>query len=226
MSGGAALEPGPALGKAANLTSHMSKYRSLMPSLALLFHLIDVVSGTRRGRCPCARRCDRRPGAIPRRARPADVSGRVRWRSRARHRLAERIKSGLRSPFKVRDVFNKGWKGLGTREEIDRAVGCSRNTAGWYARTVPTPGIGGRPPRSFTSTPRSSTGVRGFELPGRIPGGRARPFKKLRNPMEGHLQNRRNPLRSRSTHGFPPFDSLPGTDDLKRARAWSQSTTR
>ena len=31
--------------EAANLTSHLAKYRSLMPSLALLFHLIKVVSG-------------------------------------------------------------------------------------------------------------------------------------------------------------------------------------
>ena len=126
-----------------------------MPSLALLFHLIEVVSVET-------------PGLVSLTSARRSAAWREYLEQHARriyqaafdgdpepaNRLAERIKSGLRSPFKVRDVFNKGWKGLGTREEIDRAVGLLEEH-GWLVRqdVLPTPGIGGLPTEEFHINP-------------------------------------------------------------------------
>lgn len=111
-------------GENAMMESHLSKYRSLMPSLALLFHLIDIcgdpalkgpvsLSATERAAAWCefleahARR-------IYQAAFDADID--------AADTLSKRIKQSLTQPFTPRDILIKGWSGLTTAEEVDRAI--------------------------------------------------------------------------------------------------------
>ena len=143
--------------EAANLTSHLSKYRSLMPSLALLFHLIEVVSGSASG--PVSLTSARRSAAWcqyleehARRIYQAAFDG----DPEPAQRLAERLKSSLQSPFKARDVWKKVGRDWQPRK---RSIGPSRllEEHGWlvakkYPRIQNQAVV---PPRSFTSTPRS-----------------------------------------------------------------------
>jgi Protein of unknown function (DUF3987) len=106
------------------IESHLAKYRSLMPSLALLFHLIDVADGA---------------GVSPVSLRSAELA--LAWcnllEAHARRvyvcvaapdlesaiALSERIKAGaLPSPFQHRDVYRKCWSNLDSPEAARRAV--------------------------------------------------------------------------------------------------------
>jgi Protein of unknown function (DUF3987) len=141
--------------EAANITSHLSKYRSLMPSLALLFHLIEIVTAATPGKVSLM--SSRRAAAWcqyledhARRIYQAAFDG----DPEPAIRLAERIKSGLPSPFKTRDVLIKGWKGLATKDEVARAVSLLEDH-GWLARQeIPTtPATGGRPTAVYHINP-------------------------------------------------------------------------
>jgi len=107
------------------MTEHFGKYRSLMPSLSLIFHLIELVDGTAN-----------KGGISDSTARLA-----VKWcdylETHARRiygmkdspeqdaaiRLSEKIKDKkLISPFTVRDVQRKAWHGLKDNSEIKEAL--------------------------------------------------------------------------------------------------------
>jgi hypothetical protein len=102
------------------IVSHLSKYRSLIPSLALLIHLADVGAGPV-GEGALQRACAwgeyleshaRRVYAPM--ISPAAGSGRV---------LAQKILQGeLDSTFTLRDVYRKHWQGLSTKGEAEEAV--------------------------------------------------------------------------------------------------------
>jgi len=107
------------------MTEHLAKYRSLMPSLALLFHLIEIAdSGS-----------------------PRPVSGEaaemaVRWcvylesharrvyglltggEEKAAAALAKKIKAGkVKTGFSARDVYRNHWAGLDSPDVVERACG-------------------------------------------------------------------------------------------------------
>ena len=105
------------------MVEHFGKYRSLMPSLALIFHCIEIADGTARGNVS---------------AKSAKLA--VDWckylESHARRiyamaespeheaavRLTDKIKAKvLPSPFTIRDIERKGWHGLKDRQEIEAA---------------------------------------------------------------------------------------------------------
>ena len=65
--------------------------------------------------------------------------------------LAERIKSSLSNPFTFREVAKKGWAGLGTVEDVRKAVGVLEDR-GW---------------------------VKVVEVPSNDPQGRGRPSEKV-----------------------------------------------
>jgi putative DNA primase/helicase len=105
------------------LTAHLAKYRSLMPSLALLFHLIEIANGREAGALPlqsaqmAAAWCDfleQHARRIFHSATDGDLEG--------ARTLETRIRAGLPNPFKISDIAKKGWANLGTTEEIERAV--------------------------------------------------------------------------------------------------------
>jgi putative DNA primase/helicase len=127
------------------LTMHLGKYRSLMPSLALLFHLIDVVDSGSYGPVSLSatklavRWCEYLE-AHARRIYQAAFEG----DSEPAQRLAERIKESLPNPFAVRDVVKKGWCQLNTVDDVERAVALLEEH-GWVCQVEVKPGPeGGR----------------------------------------------------------------------------------
>jgi hypothetical protein len=111
-------------GESPLIESHLAKYRSLMPSLALLFHLIELVDRNATG--PVSIDATRQAVAWceyleshVRRIYQASFEG----DPEPAGRLLGRIRSGsVSNPFAARDVVNKGWSGLSKTEEVDRAV--------------------------------------------------------------------------------------------------------
>ena len=139
------------------LVSHLAKYRSLMPALALLFQLSDWAAG----------KCDE--DSIPlRHAQQAAAwceylesharrvySCIVTPELRAAQTLGEKIKGrALGDVFAVREVYLKGWSGLGSPERVLHALDVLED-AGWVRPEAPKPGAqGGRPPLRYRANPK------------------------------------------------------------------------
>jgi hypothetical protein len=103
---------------------HLGKYRSLMPSLALIFHLIEIADGTGQG--AISKRCAVQAAAwcdyLESHARR--IYGMVLdGAAIAAAALSIKIKAGgLKSPFKIRTIQQKGWGRLTDNAEIREAV--------------------------------------------------------------------------------------------------------
>jgi putative DNA primase/helicase len=125
---------------------HLGKYRSLMPSLALLFHLVEVAGTgtlppvTRWAAEAAAAWCDLLE-AHCRRVYQAALDG----DPEAAQHLAEHLKSSLPNPFRVRDVVRKGWAGLTTTQDVELAVGVLEDRGWLQSREVLCGPAGGRP---------------------------------------------------------------------------------
>jgi putative DNA primase/helicase len=129
---------------------HLAKYRSLLPSLALLFHLVDVVGGEASGPVTLrsAEAAEEWCALLEAHARrlylaalEGDPGGAVR--------LAERLKNSLPNPFRVRQVVQKGWSGLDTTEAAERAVGILEDRGWLKGRELPAGPQGGRPATEY-----------------------------------------------------------------------------
>jgi putative DNA primase/helicase len=100
--------------------SHMSKYRSLMPSLALVFHLVEVVGGQRQGPVDleaarmAAMWCD----YLEHHARKI-YAAELYPDQTAAHLLASKIRAGaVVDEMNVRDIYRPQWSGLATPEAV------------------------------------------------------------------------------------------------------------
>jgi hypothetical protein len=121
------------------LVSHLSKYRSLMPSLALLFELADAVA---RGEWSDTVSLDHTRQAAAwckyleshaRRVYSCIVTPQIR----AAIELADKIKHGKVGAdgfFSCRDVYLKGWSSLDSAEAVIRAAEVLED-AGWIRTT-------------------------------------------------------------------------------------------
>jgi hypothetical protein len=126
--------------------SHLAKYRSLLPSLALLFHVVSAVDrgtggpvtieATERAIAWCAyleahaRRVYESVTAGPR------VAARV---------LAGKLRAGkLTSPFASREILRAQWSGLTARDEIAGALGLLESLHWVRPEHVPATTRGGR----------------------------------------------------------------------------------
>ena len=94
--------------------SHLAKYRSLMPSLALIFHLVDVAAGSVPGPVPdlparlAAAWCEFLE-AHARKVYARECNRPVA----AAHALWEKILRGdVEDGMRVREIYRKGWSGL------------------------------------------------------------------------------------------------------------------
>lgn len=114
------------------LLEHLSKYRSLMPSLALIIHLIDVAAGNAEGDVSlkaaemAAAWCDYLESHARRiYAMVGDIN------QRAAGELAKKIQAGtLEDGFTVRDIYRKCWHLLDKKEIVQQA--CDELVeAGW-----------------------------------------------------------------------------------------------
>jgi len=133
--------------ESAIMVEHLGKYRSLLPSLSLIFHLIEVADETATGAVSlrsteqAARWCDyletharRIYGLV------TDIN------LQAASRLVQKIQQGaLPDGFTARDVYRKEWALLDTKEltlgAIDELV-----EAGWLREESPQQHEQGRPP--------------------------------------------------------------------------------
>jgi len=131
------------------MENHLSKYRSLMPSLALLFHLIEFAGRGQLQPIPfgfamlAAQWCDLLEShacRVYQSAMDGDIDNAVT--------LSERIKQSLPNPFTYRQVAQKGWSGLGNVDQVKQAVGILEDR-GWVKVRVEAPSgdpsDGGRP---------------------------------------------------------------------------------
>jgi len=128
------------------MVEHFGKFRSLMPSLALIFHCIDIADSKARGNVS---------------AQAAQLA--VDWckylESHARRiyamaespeheaaiKLADKIKTkALPSPFTIKDVYGKHWHGLKDKLEIESA--CNILIDESWLRMQKKPKTTGRPP--------------------------------------------------------------------------------
>lgn len=152
------------------LVSHLSKYRSLMPSLALLFELADWAAAGPMSVEAGATDPDQCLRISLEHARQA-----VAWcdylesharriyscittpQMRAAQLLAEKLKKRQIAQdgfFSCREVYLKGWSGLDTPELARMAVEVLQD-AGWIRDVVREPGpFGGRPSARYQVNPR------------------------------------------------------------------------
>lgn len=132
--------------------SHFAKYRSLVPALALLFHLLDGHSG------PVCDDCLNRALSYAAYLKShadriyASVSGHDHAAVRL---LAERLLDGqLADGFTCRTLTLKGWSGLATREQAQAAIDALVEY-GWLTETEIR--TGGRPSVKYALSSEATT---------------------------------------------------------------------
>ncbi len=130
------------------MVEHLGKFRSLMPSLALIFHLIDIADGIQSGPVSeqaallAVKWCE----YLEAHARRIYAMGESPEHEAA-VRLSEKIKAGkLTSPFTIKTVYDKGWHGLKDKNEVQAACDVLLDEDWLEMIPKPTTGIRGRPP--------------------------------------------------------------------------------
>lgn len=121
------------------MVEHFGKFRSLMPSLALIFHLIDIAAG-KAERGPVSERAALLAvgwcGYLESHARRIYATA-ASPEQEAAVKLAEKIKAkSLPNPFTTRDIERKGWHGLGTSGAIKEACRILQDE-GWLMEQLP-----------------------------------------------------------------------------------------
>ncbi|MDT4331188.1 DUF3987 domain-containing protein [Methylomonas sp. MS20] len=137
------------------MVEHFGKFRSLMPSLALIFHLIDIANGAPGGPVTEAAArlavawCDYLESHARRIYAMAESP-----EQEAAVKLASKIKAGgLPNPFTTRDIDRKGWHGLGKGAPVKEALEILAYE-GWIVEQPPEPqAVGRRPLPSFHINP-------------------------------------------------------------------------
>ena len=139
------------------LQEHFGKYRSLMPSLALQFHLLSLAHGLCPTPCQVSKECAEHAAAwceyLETHARR--VYGLVtNATAQAAAQLAKRLTKGkLPEPFTVRDVYRKGWTLLGDEEAARNA--CEELVSlGWLREHVTPPAQGQKRKTEYLLNPK------------------------------------------------------------------------
>jgi putative DNA primase/helicase len=151
--------------------SHVAKYRSLMPTLALIGHLIDGVAGGPTGPVSggAAARAVAWCAYLQGHARRlyASVTDRAQV---AAARLAAQLTHGrLPSPFTARDVYRNEWTGL-TEPRVVQGALAYLEELGWLRSEAVRIPDGGRPSVRFHPNPRlAAAGAAGAGRAGRRP---------------------------------------------------------
>jgi hypothetical protein len=133
----------------AAVESHLIKYRSLFPALALIFEAIDFVStGSRQGGGAVSMKsaaraavwCEYLASHAMRLYHPAIIAPTL-----AAQNFLDRIEAAdVKHKMKTRDVWKKGWQSLTTPDELAQAID-TLEAHGWIRRAQVKPPGGGRP---------------------------------------------------------------------------------
>jgi putative DNA primase/helicase len=142
------------------LVSHLAKYRSLMPSLAGLFELSELVAADGEVSEQVFISLDHARQAaafceyLESHARRVYSCTLSPERSAAIALLGHLKKGALAEHFKTRDVYLKGWSGLEAPEEARKALG-ELERYGWVAQANhEQSSLGGRPSEAWNRNPR------------------------------------------------------------------------
>ena len=137
------------------MIEHLAKFRSLMPSLALTFHLIEVADGTASGPVTlrstqlAAQWCEYLETHARRIYGLVNDIGLA-----AASRLAGKIKEGaIQDGFTARDVYRKHWGLLDDRELVGLALE-ELELFGWVRATPSSPGLGRTPLPVYRINPK------------------------------------------------------------------------
>lgn len=129
------------------IEQHLAKYRSLMPSLALIFHCIDIADGKATGNVSetatllAVRWCN----YLETHARRIYAMA-VSPEYEAALKLAAKIKERkLTSPFTAKHVYDKTWYGLSSKQEVEAACNVLIDENWLIMTRTPSPSGGGRP---------------------------------------------------------------------------------
>ena len=135
------------------MLAHLGKYRSLMPSLALIFHLCDASPDT-----PVTLDAAKRAAAwceyLEAHARRIyyNITSRVEAATRF---LGEKIQRGkLPDPFTARDVYRPQWTGLGDPEDVIKALEWLEDINWIRSEVKPSADSGGRPSVRYHVNPK------------------------------------------------------------------------
>ena len=130
------------------MVEHFGKFRSLMPSLALIFHCIDIADGKARGNvsAQAALLAVDWCGYLESHARRIYAMAESPEHEAA-VRLADKIKAGVvSSPFTTKAIYDKGWHGLKDKEEVEAACNILIDESWLRMTRKPATGNRGRPP--------------------------------------------------------------------------------
>ena len=125
------------------LLEHLSKYRSLMPSLALIFHLIGIADGQQSGGISVDSIRSAWVWVLYLEQHARRIYGMANSIAKqAAIKLGNKILDGeLQSTFSVRDVYRKEWTLLENREIVQKA--CDELVdADWLAIGHPSQALG------------------------------------------------------------------------------------
>jgi hypothetical protein len=175
------------------MEAHLAKFRSLIPSLALLLHLADDGSGP--VRLDALQRAIRWGRYLESHARRIFAPAALSSISGARA-LANKILAGeVAEEFSLRSIYNAGWSGLSTRDLVEDAVEvlCDCN---WVREKVQK--TDGRPKTTYQVNPLVVER-----------GGGALTFEHRNEASRANQQNQQNLQK----HPFAGFEGFAGSQD-------------
>lgn len=143
------------------LESHFAKYRSLMPSLALIFHLFDVISTANSLRADAVSPVSL--DAAEKAAAWCQLLGEhakriyglaLRQETTQAKTIIQKIKTGkLGSQFTARDIYRNGWTGLQTSIDCSAPLQMLCDYGYLFPLSVKTTEKGGQPTTSYVAHP-------------------------------------------------------------------------
>lgn len=136
------------------IESHFTKYRKLVPALALITHLADAPDGG-----PVSVDAMVSAMAWDEYLRPhaERVYGSATMPERAAAKVIWNRRATLPDPFTGRDVQRRGWVGLGDTEAVTAALGVLVEHNLILSKMVLTTAMGGRPTVEFRLNPKAAS---------------------------------------------------------------------
>jgi len=143
------------------LEAHLAKYRSLMPSLALLFHLakvadmgVDLTPVTKGEAIRAVAWCD----YLETHARRIYGMGKLTEVEGAKGLLKHLVDGDIELPFTAREIYRKGWSRLSTPDEVDVALSLLEDHHWVTTHQIQTGPRGGRPTATYLMNPKAMGG--------------------------------------------------------------------